>query len=267
MSVFNHRDGRHIEIDGAQIYVEEKGRADGKPLVFLHGGLGSIMDFAPILPALAHDFRLIGIDSRGQGRSSAGTAPLTYERMSRDVDAILRHLSLGPATLIGHSDGGIIALRLAATGSAPLSGIVPIGAHWHLAADDPCREILSSVTPESWKNMFPASYQSYLAGNPQPDFEKITRDVVALWLNDGPEGYPGESVRNITCPLLIVRGDEDPFVSRINAAELADRVPGAHLLNLPFCGHSVQDDQPAQLIWAVRTFVETTARTPPASRG
>ncbi len=265
MSVFNHQDGRHIEIDGAQIYVEEKGRPDGPPLIFLHGGLGSIMDFAPILPLLQDHYRLIGIDSRGQGRSTAGTAPLTYQRMAQDTEAVLHHLAPGPATLVGHSDGGIIALRLAASRGDLLAGIVPIGAHWHLAADDPARAILSRVTPEIWKEMFPDSYHSYQNGNPQPDFDKITRDVVALWLDNGPDGYPGEIVRNITCPLLIIRGDEDPFVSRTNAVELAERVPGARLLNLPFCSHSVQDDQPHQLVWALRTFLETNARTQPAT--
>ena len=129
MTIFNHQDGQHIEIEGAQIYVEIKGLQSGPPLVFLHGGLGSISDFEHLLPLLQDRFRLIGIDSRGQGRSTMGDAPLTYHRMAQDVGAVLRHLNPGPATLIGHSDGGIIALRLAADHAPEVSRIVTIDAH------------------------------------------------------------------------------------------------------------------------------------------
>lgn len=256
MAIFNHQDGQYLEIDGAQIYVETKGLESGPPLVFLHGGLGSIADFEQLLPLLQDRFRLIGMDSRGQGRSTMGNAPLTYERMAQDVRAVLRHLNPGPATLIGHSDGGIIALRLAVAHAPEVSGIVTIGAHWQLAQNDPTRALLARVTPESWRHMFPDSHAQYNAHNPEPDFERITRDVVHLWLDAGADGYPGETVREITCPLLIIRGDEDRLVSRENTFELAERVPGAQLLNLPFAGHSVQDDQPAQLAWALQNFLK-----------
>ena len=259
MAVSNHQDGQRIEIEGAQIHVEIKGLHSGPPLVFLHGGLGSIADFQHLLPLLQDRFRLICIDSRGQGCSTMGHAPLTYERMAQDVRAVLRHLNVGPATLVGHSDGGIIALRLAAAHAPEVSGVVTIGAHWQLAENDPIRALLGEVTPESWQSMYPQSHAEYCAHNPEPDVQRITRDVAHLWLSTGPDGYPGETVREITCPLLIIRGDEDDMVSRQNAFELAERVAGAQLLNLPFCGHAVQDEQPELVVWALHAFLKKTA--------
>jgi len=72
--------------------------------------------------------------------------------------------------------------------------------------------------------------------NTQSDFDLITRAVVDLWLDAGAHGYPGETVREIDRYLLVIRGDDDMLVSRTNAVELADRVNGAKLLNLPFAG-------------------------------
>lgn len=103
--------------------------------------------------------------------------------------------------------------------------------------------------------MFPHSYDSYQALNPEPDFERLTAALQSLWLDSGEDGYPNEAVRKITAALLVVRGDEDPLVSRANAVELADRVPGAKLLNIPFADHSTHEDQPGWLLAVLDAFL------------
>ncbi|MHC1790833.1 alpha/beta fold hydrolase [Solidesulfovibrio sp.] len=251
---FNHRDGRHISIDGAEIYYEIQGNAAGAPIVFLHGGFGSIEDFNALLPGLGQTCRLIGIDSRGQGRSTLGSETLTYRRLQQDAEQVMRHLGLEAPTIIGHSDGGIATLRIAAGNALKLTRIVTIGAHWALAADDPTREMYAGVTPESWREMFPESYAAYQKHNPSPDFAALTQALLGLWLDSGEDGYPNEAVRNIRCATLVIRGDEDPLVSRTNAVELADRVANAKLLNLPFAGHCVHDEQPEPVLWALKAF-------------
>jgi len=64
-----------------KIYYKEVGNPDKPVLVFLHGGLGNIEDFNSVVPLLGDAFRIIGVDSRGQGKSSLGVEGLTYERM------------------------------------------------------------------------------------------------------------------------------------------------------------------------------------------
>ena len=83
--MFDHRSGQVLQIDGAIIYVEEIGDPTRFPLVLLHGGIGTMDDFSPVLATLARSFRVIGIDSRGHGRSTLGAEPLTYARLQRDV--------------------------------------------------------------------------------------------------------------------------------------------------------------------------------------
>lgn len=255
MTTFNHQDGQHLEIDHASLYVEQQGNKEGPVLVFLHGGFGDIETFNAITPHLGRNYRLIGIDSRGQGKSTLGSSGLTYMRIQQDVEAVVKHLGLEHFSIIGHSDGGIAALRMAAANTLPIDKVVAIGAHWALKADDPTRDLYAEVTAESWREMFPHSYESYQAMNPTPDFERLAVALRALWLDSGADGYPNEAVRNITTDLLVIRGDEDMLVSRTNAVDLADRVPNARLLNVPFANHSPQEDQPEWLIPVLEAFL------------
>lgn len=227
MTVFSHQDGQHLLIDGARIYYEQQGNHNGSALVFLHGGLGDIETFNTLTPHLGKTYRLIGIDSRGQEKSTMGALPLTYRRIQQDVEAVIRHLSLDDVSVIGHSDGGIAALRLAARSSL-ISKLVTIGAHWALKADDPTREMYAGITAADWREMFPSEVVRYQSINPEPDFERLVEAVRGLWLDNGADGYPNESVRDIRASLLVVRGDEDQLVSRTNTVELLDRVHDAN---------------------------------------
>ncbi len=257
MTTFNHQDGELIEIDHASLYYEQQGNMEGPALVFLHGGFGDIETFNAITPRLGRTYRLIGIDSRGQGKSTLGPSRLTYKRLQQDVEAVVRYLGIEHCSIIGHSDGGIAALRIAAANTLRIDKLVTIGAHWALKADDPTRSMYAEVTAESWCEMFPHSYDRYQSLNPAPDFERLTVALQYLWLDSGEDGYPNEAVRNITADLLVVRGDEDMLVSRTNAVELADRVPNATFLNIPFADHSSQEDRPEWLIPVLEAFLAT----------
>ncbi len=77
-----------------------------------------------------------------------------------------------------------------------------------------------------------------------------------MWLDDSPSGYPGDCVRQISCPLLAIRGDEDPLVSRASVFELVEQVKGAKLLNIPFAGHEAHKDQAEAVMASVNRFLE-----------
>jgi len=255
MPLFNHADGQHLDVEGASIYFELRGNRNGKPLVLLHGGFGDMETFNALLPFMKADYLLIGIDSRGQGKSTLGDVPLTYARIQKDVEEVLKHLGITTASLIGHSDGGIVGLRLAAEGNITIEKLVTIGSHWHLAEDDPARALFAEVTAESWKAMFPESYNAYQRLNPKPDFCTLTDQILRLWLDTGPLGYPGEMIRDITGSLLVVRGDDDMLISRQQAVEIADMVVGACLLNVPFASHTIHEEKPELLMSCINEFL------------
>ena len=132
VNTFNHQSGDYLERDGAKIYFEVAGSDSNPPLLVLHGGFGTLADFNVILPHLHKAFKVIGVDSRGQGKSTLGPKPLTYESLQNDVLGVLDHLKIDTLSIIGFSDGGITAYRLAALGSLKIEKLVAIGSRWHV---------------------------------------------------------------------------------------------------------------------------------------
>lgn len=247
--------GFFVDVEGATLFVAEVGRAEGPALLLLHGGLGSRHDFVPLAQHLAADYRLIAVDSRGHGRSTLGLAPLSHALLECDVETVIRSLKLEGCSIIGHSDGGIVGLRLAASGHVNLGSLVAVGAHWCLPESDPTREIYTGVTEDEWRGMFDDQVARYEAENPMPDFARLFAETQRMWLGSDATSYPNDSIDGISCPLLVVHGDEDFLVSRRQAFELSDRVAGARLLNLPFAAHTVLEDQPEAVIPALQAFL------------
>jgi pimeloyl-ACP methyl ester carboxylesterase len=246
---------RAVEVEGARIRVMLEGEPDGRPpLLLLHGGLGTAEDFADLRPLLAPR-RLISIESRGQGGSTMGAARLSYARMAADVEAVAAALGVGACDILGFSDGGIVGYRLAA--GAPglrVRRLATIGAAWRLLPDDPVQGYLGRMTVARWREAMPAAAAGYGRDNPAPDPDALVAAIRALWLD--ADGYPGEAVRGISCPLLLLRGDRDPFFSRADALGLAERVAGARVVEIPFAGHGVQEEAPALVAALLTRFLD-----------
>ena len=90
---FTHEGGELFGCGDAELYVECLGPREAPVLLMLHGGIGSIEDFGPICSDLARDYRLVGVDSRGHGRSTLGEAALSYERLREDLEVSHRAVS------------------------------------------------------------------------------------------------------------------------------------------------------------------------------
>lgn len=104
-------EGGYAPINGLNLYYEISG--EGDPLILLHGGFGATGMFAPILPALAAQRRVIAVDLQGHGRTADIERPWRTEAMADDIAALIAHLGLGTATVMGYSLGGAVALQTA----------------------------------------------------------------------------------------------------------------------------------------------------------
>lgn len=100
-----------------------------------------------------------------------------------------------------------------------------------------------NITADSWKAKFPESFDSYQRLNPGPDFEKLIKSMIALWLDQTAKGFPNENVSKINGPTLIVRGDQDHLFSRESVCEVAEFIDNSTLLNIPFAGHLAYENQ------------------------
>ena len=102
--------GRTFTNDGVRLYYEVYGV--GEPLLLIHGNGGNIADLSAQIAHFRRRYKVIAMDSRDHGRSGDSPDPLTYEKMTDDLAALLDHLKVPPVNVLGWSDGGIEALLL-----------------------------------------------------------------------------------------------------------------------------------------------------------
>ncbi len=252
---FNHEEGKYFETGGAKIYYEEIGNKDKKVLVILHGGLENIENMNSLASYLAEDFRIIGIDSRGHGKSTLGSKKLTYERIQLDAEEILEYLDIKEFSLIGFSDGGIVSYRIAASKKFQINKLVTIAASWNVQDVIDAEDMVKSITPESAKEFFPENYESYEKLNEEADFDKLINSVVDMWLDKEPTGHPNESVKNISAETLIIKGDNDFLVSTESLAKLKNEIPNSWFMNVPFAEHLVHEEQAEMVKMVLEKFL------------
>ncbi|MER7892494.1 alpha/beta fold hydrolase [Micromonospora sp. NPDC094482] len=215
----------YAEVNGLRLWYESHG--DGRPLVLLHGGFGAAETFAPMLPALSERHRVIGVDLQGHGRTADADRPLRYESMADDVAALLRHLDLPAADLLGYSLGGGVALRVAIQHPALVRRLVVVSAPCRRAGWYP--EVLAAMAGhdeqagERMRGTPP--HQLYTRIAPRPD------DWPRLWAKSGDllrRDYDWSAeVAALALPTLLVFADADS-IPTAHAAAFFGLLGGGH---------------------------------------
>lgn len=239
----------HFQHQGAELYYERDSKPGAPALLLLHGGLGSLADFELLRPRLREHFDLIALDSRGHGRSTRGSGPLTYGQLSADARALADQLHLSAYHVLGFSDGGTAAYRLARE-DGRVRSLLTIGASWQRPRPAAEQEFFAGLNAAFFREQMAAQVADYEALNPAADLDALSADLVQLWCDESASGYPGDSLATLTVPLLAVRGEDDDLLPLAEWAALRDLLPAAHLLQLPWASHEVLRDQP-QLFWSV----------------
>ncbi|MFO1413021.1 MAG: alpha/beta hydrolase [Burkholderiales bacterium] len=132
--------------DGVELYYEVRGT--GKPLLLIAGLAADQAFWLPSLPALSAARQVILLDNRGSGRTTPLDAPTGMAEMAADAAALLAHLDLGRADVVGHSMGGMIAQELALRAPAQVDRVV-------LAATAPVVDARNNALFASWASLFP----------------------------------------------------------------------------------------------------------------
>src|SRR5215210_9228819 len=134
-------------IEGLEMYYEVHG--EGSPLVLLHGAYMPIEQMEPLLSPLAASRQVIAVEQQGHGRTADADRPITYEQMADDNAAVLRHLGMRKADVVGFSMGGAIALQLAMRHPGLVRKLVVASASFR--SDGMHQELIDmvpSITPE-----------------------------------------------------------------------------------------------------------------------
>ena len=201
--------GRYADVNGIKLYYELHG--SGKPLVLLHGGLGAIEMFGPNLPALAKGRQVVAVDLQGHGRTADIDRPLSVELMADDIAALIRHLGLQRADVMGYSLGGGVALLTAIRHPDVVNRLVVVSTAFRRNGFYP--DILAQqgqVTPAAAEAMKQTPmYQMYASLAPRPeDWGRLLGKMGETMKQDFDFST---QIKGIKATTLVVAGDADIF--------------------------------------------------------
>jgi pimeloyl-ACP methyl ester carboxylesterase len=207
-SVAKPTSGR-LSIAGVHYYYEQHGQGD--PLLLLHGGLGSIDMFGPVLAELARSRRVIAVDLQGHGRTPLGQRPFRLESIGNDMAQLAQQLGYGQVDVLGYSLGGGVALRMALQRPEAVRRLVVVSAGFSDDAYYPgikAQQLqVSGKMAEHMKDT--PMYQSYAAVAPHvADFPRLLDTLGALMR----EKYDWSAeLAQLKLPVMLVYGDGDMF--------------------------------------------------------
>ena len=254
-----------------------------KPVAFvIHGGPGGDhSSFKPVLSPLAERMQLVYFDHRGQGRSARGDpAKYTLDENVEDMEALRRHLGLGPIVSIGTSYGGMVALAHAARHPASVSHLIAAVTAAHGGFIKRAQEILAERgTPEQrevsqplWQGammdraqmqrfyavMGPLYSRRYDPAAAAAGHERTLHEPEPL--NRAFGGFLRDfdlrpELGRITAPTLVIAGRHDWICPPEFSEEIARLVPRAELRIFENSSHSIRADEPQALLDAIAGFV------------
>jgi pimeloyl-ACP methyl ester carboxylesterase len=242
----------YADVHGIKMYYEIHG--EGRPVVLLHGGTGTIQSsFAEQIPVLARNHRVIAIEQMGHGHTGdiAGRE-LSYEGMTEDTAALLAKLGIQNADVVGWSDGGQLALRLAFTHPELVRRVVASGVG--LGAVTPqMQQAMRALSADRWSAQVRDEYARVSPDGPQHwpvFFDKIR----TMWAKPS-WGFSEADLGKIKAAVLIVAGDRD-FTRVEETARIFRLIPGARLAILPGTDHFTFQKRPGWLNAMVLDFLD-----------
>lgn len=214
--------GAYAEVNGLNLYYESHG--SGRPMILIHGGLGSGEMFGPIVATLATDHQIIAPDLQGHGRTADIDRPIDVRLMADDIAALIDHLGLERPDLVGYSLGGGVAFQTAVNHPEKVGRLVMASANIRRDAIPP--EMLAQqgqVTAAAAEFMKDTPmYRLYHRIAPRPeDFGRLLDKIGASMAKDFDWS---EEVRSLRVPTMIVCADADmaPPSHYVEAFKLLD---------------------------------------------
>ena len=199
--------GAYADVNGINLYYDIYG--SGRPLVLLHGGLGSSEMFGPVIDQLAAGHRVVAPDLQGHGRTADVDRPLSVVTMGDDIAALIDHLGLDKPDLVGYSLGGGVAFWTAVKRPDLVNKLVTVSTNMKRSAIYP--EMLgqqgqvSAAAAEFMKET--PMYELYNRVAPRPeDFGRLLDKIGESMAKDFDFS---EEVRGLQVPTMFVAADAD----------------------------------------------------------
>jgi len=252
------------------------------PVLFLHGGGLNAHTWDLVCLALRRERHCVALDQRGHGESE-WSPQMDYSTESHvgDVEAFVQARRLERFVLVGMSLGGVNALAWAGQHSRRLAGLVLVDVGPEIRSDG-VRKIAAFTSEATPLDSVEAFVERALAFNPRRNRELLRRSLLHnlrrmpdgrwMWKYDqrhrgkvDPGAYERRrdllwaAVEAVECPTLVVRGAQSDVFHDEDAERLAARFRQGRWVRIEGAGHTVQGDNPADLLVSLRAFLDEVA--------
>ncbi|MBN7813813.1 alpha/beta fold hydrolase [Algoriphagus pacificus] len=251
-----------LKVNGVNVFYSDQGIGE-ETIVFSHGLLWSHRMFEAQVEFLSARFRVIAYDHRGQGQSEV-KAPFDMDTLAEDAFQLIKKLVNGPVHFAGLSMGGFIGMRLAARHPEIIKSLVLLETSanaepvenlpkyktlnsivkWFGVLSPVATKVMPIMFAESWlmnplNKMEVDRWKKEMMGNKK----SVTGPVEGVIERKGIEG----ELKYITCPTMIIVGDEDVATKPEKAKFIQMGIPKSKLHIIPGAGHSSCIEKPREV--------------------
>jgi pimeloyl-ACP methyl ester carboxylesterase len=266
----------------------------GEPILLVSGAGGDMNAWDPsTLEVLSSNHTVIVFDNRGVGNTTTGNRPFSIQQFANDTAGLLDALKIQKADVLGYSLGSFIAQQLAVTHPDKVNRLVLVAASCggkesiprspevpkmlidvinKIANDTPVTsQEVKALLSDGWGSGWLKLHPNFLETIPIPEAKDLFPDItpnnnikqfkaVEDWMATNWNGVCDE-LRKISIPTLIITGTDDTSVPTQNSLIIAEKIPGAWLIQIKDAGHQLPGQYPDKVNRVLQTFLSTT--TPP----
>lgn len=195
------------------LYYQEKGK--GTPFVLLHGNGENGDYFKNQIDYFSNDFRMIAVDTRGQGKSPRGNAPFTMNQFVEDLNNFLKKLEISNIILLGFSDGANIAMKFVIKYPEKIKALILNGGNLNTKGVKKAIQIPIEI-----------GYRLTKVFSKKSEDAKKNMELLGLMVNE--PNIKIEEIHSIQIPTLVIAGKND-MIKEKHTREIADNIPNAEL--------------------------------------
>jgi pimeloyl-ACP methyl ester carboxylesterase len=297
---FNATDSSNIQnipakkVQVGDIEIAYKMLGKGDPILLFNGASDGMDQWDPSFPmSLSSNHTVIAFDSRGLGNTTMGSKPYTYQQLANDAAGLLDALKIPKTDVMGYSLGSFIAQQLTIMYPDKVNTLTLVGSSCggkdHTPKPPEFLKLMSEVVNKSLNNVSTSQEEmkafvtaslgsGWIKLHPE-SIEKIptmqqakpglSPEAMNNQMNVGKEwednpNWSGACVElaKLDKPTLVITGaDDNMYVPHVNSLKIAEKIPGAWLVQIKNAGHAVMDQYPEEMGKILNTFLSTTAQS------
>ena len=249
----------YITINDARIYYQEYGNAGGTPIVLIHGStIDSHTDWDTLIPVLSKEYKVFAPDCRGHGRSNNPSMSYSFKELADDVAAFVGAMGYEKAHIIGHSNGGNVALVTAVEHPEVTQTCIPQAANAYVTRYLVEREPVV-FDPVRVERQAPEWQDEMITLHGEVNGKEYWKELLWLTMKEiiSEPNYSPAELSRVNVPMFVIMGANDPVNAPDKHAQyIAHHVPNAELWIPENTGHNVHKEREGEWAEKVLNFLK-----------